>query len=121
MGGEESSYWLTYVGCLMDEVSHHRHLPSVLAKELSRMLVSSLNWLKTSLEKRCPFTPSLARSPYPLCFGISVSPHPTGSCLEIPEVVLRDSAAEFTTVPEQASPCRGKSLARKDLFWPMGR
>lgn len=33
----------------MDETSHHGHLPT-LAMVLSRLLVSSLNWLKTSLE-----------------------------------------------------------------------
>lgn len=87
------------------------------------MLVSRSNWLKTSLEKRRPCTPSPAHSCHLLCFGVCVSPHPMGyvrNCLEIPDLALRDSAAEFTTVPEQVSLCGGKSLARKDLFWPLG-
>ena len=68
--------------------------------------MSSLNWLKTSLEKKSLCAPSPAHSHHPLCFGISISPHPMGyihDSLEIPELVLRDSAAKFTTVPEQAS------------------
>lgn len=64
-------------------------------------------------------SPSPACSSYPLCFDVSIFPHPyVHNCLEIPELALRDSAGEFMTVPEQASPRRGKSLARKDLFWP---
>lgn len=47
----ESSYLLTYFRCFMD-MSHHRHLPCVLAKGVSRVLVSSPNWGTSSSSLR---------------------------------------------------------------------
>lgn len=81
------------------------------------VVVTSSDWLKASLKQSPPHTC------HPLCFGISVSPRPMGyvrNHLEIPELALRGSAAKFRTVPKQISPCRGKSLTRKDLFRPLG-
>lgn len=80
-------------------------------------MVTSSDWLKASLKQSPPHTC------HPLYFSISVSPHPMGyvrNHLEILELALRDSAAKFRRVPKQISPCREKSLTRKDLFRPLG-
>lgn len=69
---------------------------------------------------------SLHQSPHTrhlLCFGISISSHPMGyvlNHLEVSELALRDSVAKCRTVKKKNFPCRGKSLARKDFFWPLG-
>lgn len=93
-----------------DEVSPLGELGGVV-------VVTSSDWLKASLKQSPPHTC------HPLYFSISVSPHPMGyvrNHLEILELALRDSAAKFRRVPKQISPCREKSLTRKDLFRPLG-
>lgn len=106
-GREESSQWLTYTGCLRMRCHHQG----------AQWSGGGGDWLR--LAEGLPG----AESSHLLCFGISISPHPMGyklNHLEMPELTLRDSAAKFRTVPKPISLCKGKSLTRKDLFWPLG-
>lgn len=83
-----------------------------LPGQLSGVLVV-VTWLEASLEQSLPALTT---------FSALASPHPMGYVLyhlEILELATRDSAAKFRTGPKEVSPCRGKSLTRRHLFWPL--
>lgn len=78
--GDESGCWLTYIGCLMDEKSHHGLLPSVLAKGAQCGVGKQLELADDLPGEAASSSP--ACSSYPLCFDVSISPHPI--CTQLP-------------------------------------
>lgn len=82
--GEESSYCLMYSGCLMDEMSHHGHLPSVLAKGVQQGVGEQLK-LAEDLpgEEAFLHTESCTLSPPSLLWHLHAS-SPHGICMQLP-------------------------------------